>query len=459
MKYLFKTFWLCLIVISHTTTLIGQKKAASIWATANFNKETVMVGEPLVVTITIYTSTWFTDPPEFEEVQVSGAIMVRLAKNGAKTVTIGKKKFPAIEQSYVVYPSIIGENILPSFDIKVSCPPEGDFKGVERIVSTKERNFTVLPPPEGVDTSKWLSSYGVTLTDTWDRPLENLKAGDVIERRIRIKANGTLAALIQPIDTPQIDFGSVYPKTPILGNVQNLGSFTGSRTEIITFLIEEDGTFSLPEVVVPWFNLRTKKLTEEKLPAVEFNVAPNPDLEFILSRQKELQEELANEETEEIVEEEPFEFLGLNWWQLLLVILALSAIVTQLVGLIKKLQLKMKEKKEIELASEEHYFQVLEEACKGGDSKTIIRQLFFWYDRFRGTEYRPEIEDFVDRTHNEALADQLGNTAVSVYKEEKWSTKIVGNEELIKNLSEARKNNENNKKKKEEDKWFDLNPH
>ena len=71
-----------------------------------------MVGEPLVVTITVYTSTWFTSPPVFGEIQVPKALMARLEqRTGSLRKTIGKKTYPAIEQKFVVYPIQIGENM------------------------------------------------------------------------------------------------------------------------------------------------------------------------------------------------------------------------------------------------------------------------------------------------------------------------------------------------------------
>ena len=61
--------WLVLILILIELGY-AQTKPASIWATARFNKEQVMVGEPLVVTVTVYTSTWFTQPPVFSEIRL-----------------------------------------------------------------------------------------------------------------------------------------------------------------------------------------------------------------------------------------------------------------------------------------------------------------------------------------------------------------------------------------------------
>lgn len=459
MKLNIRDLVLFALILVFSTLAIAQKKPASIWATARFDKQTVMVGEPLVVTITVYTSTWFTEPPKFEEIQVSGALMVKLENTvGAKTVTIGRKKYPAIEQRYVVYPSVIGENVLPPFEVITSCPPEGDFKGVERVVSTKEGKFTVLPPPDGIDISNWLSSYDVKVSETWDRPLEDLKAGDVLERRIRIRAMGTLAALIPPVELDPAEFGTIYPKTPILGNIQNQGSFTGSRTEIITYLLEKDGDFKIPEVTIPWFSIRAKEERTETLPAIDLAIASNPDLEFILSRQKALQEELAKEAPEEVEEEKTFEFMGLNWWQLLLVVLALIALIRQLIQWYKKIQLKQKDRKEKELASEGHYFELLKEASREGDSKTVVRQLFFWYDRFREGKFDPRIRDFAEQSGSEQLLGQLEENAVALYEKDELDKKYPAGEKLLENLEAARKKSQEKKQVEEEDAWLHLNP-
>ncbi len=437
----------------------AQKKPASIWATAHFNKKEVMVGEPLVVTITVYTSTWFTQPPIFSEIQVAGTLMMKLQqRSGAKSVTIGRNQYPAIEQRFVVYPATIGENILPSFEVITNCPPEGDFKGIERTVETKERKFTVLPPPEGIDTSQWLSAYSLTLSETWDRPLKDLKAGDILERRIRVQAGGALSALIPPADIGNIDFGSIYPKKPILGNVQNKGSFTGSRTEIITYLIEKDGNFTIPGIEVPWFNLRTKTLEKQTLEPITIEVATNPDLEFILSQQKALQAELAKEETLETAVEEPFEFLGLNWWQLLLIVLAIMALLVQTYRIARKFQRSVKKRKEAKLKSEEHYFKLLKRSLDQGERSSIIRQLFLWYDRFRGTEYQPDFNDLISRSKDEGLINNVQNAAKSTYKEEEWDRGYRDPDILYKGLLDFKKTRKGKIKQQRSRSWLDLNP-
>lgn len=458
MKKIYLTYlWVLLILMSGS--MMAQKKPARIWATANFSKEKVMVGEPLVVTVSVYTSTWFTDPPKFEEIQVPGAIMVRLEENGgAVSTTIGNKQYAGIRQRFVLYPNIIGENTLPSFTVTVSCPPEGDYKGIEREVSTKPRSFTVEPPPEGIELSNWLSAYSVRVSETWDRPLTSLKAGDLLERRITIRAQGALAAAIPEVGIEKPEFGSIYPKTPILGNRQQARSFSGTRTEIISYLLESDGNFTIPAVDFGWFDLRSKTLKTEHLDSIPIEIAVNPDLEFILTRQKALQEELAKEEPEEVAEEEPpFEMFGLNWWQLLLVILAIISLISMLVRAIKKFKLKLEKKRKEKLLSEEHFFTLFEAACGKNDKKAVVSSFLNWYDRFREDRYGPEVEEFLIASQDDELdtiARQLSSGLYGAEGEGAYS----GNQALLKKVSEARKRIIHQKQERIENAWLELNP-
>lgn len=454
LTYLVLYFFFCFAF-----SAMAQKKAASIWATVSFNKKTVMVGEPMVVTVSVYTSTWFTEPPVFSEIQVKGALMARLQdRTGAKMVSIGKKQYPVISKRYVIYPNIIGENVLPSFDVKVMSPPEGDFKGRERNISTKESKFNVLPPPEGLDISKWLSAYDLSISESWDRPLTNLKAGDILERRIVIKAVGALAAAIPPVEIEDMNFGSTYPKTPLLINRQNANSFTGSRTDIITYLIEKDGTFTIPEISVSWYHLRNQKIQTKSIASQELIVAPNPDLEFILSRQKALQDELAKEEIIEITKKEPFEFMGLNWWQLTIAVLTLISILRLVYFGFRKLQFQRSINRKQKLLSEEHFYLLFKEACKSENKRDTLRQLLFWYDRFRTNKYGPEFKDFVLKSGTKDLTEYLTSIEKEMFLDDQIDGAINSKEEFLKEITNARQRSNKEKKSKDSSIWLDLNP-
>ena len=69
----------------------------------------------------------------------------------------------------------------------------------------------------------------------------------------------------------------IYPAQPILKDTINRGNYSATRTDSTTYVLEKEGEVELPEVVISWWNLESEELEEAKLPAVSFNVAPNPE--------------------------------------------------------------------------------------------------------------------------------------------------------------------------------------
>lgn len=460
MKDNFIRTFLLFLFLGGIFNLAAQKSPAKIWATASFNKKEVMVGEPLVVTVTVYTSTWFTKPPVFEEIQVKGALMTRLEqRNSARTVTIGRKQYPAIEQKFVVYPNAIGKNTLPPFKVTITSPPEGDYKGKERTIYTKEQSFEVLAPPEGVDSSIWLASYKVSLSDVWDRPLDRLKAGDLLERRISIKASGALAAAIPPLPIPKVDFGTIYPKTPSLSNYQNRASFSGTRTEIYNYLLEKDGSYELPEIIVPWYNLKLKKIEYEKLPAIKIEVASNEDLAFILTRQKELQEALAKEQEQKVETPEEFRLFGLNWWQLILILLSVISLLKLFIEGINRIKILNRNRQEKKLLSEKYYLELLENACEKGDVNGVITQLFHWYDHYRENRFGPEFHSFIKESENETFEQEINHMAERVYSNDSADLSEVRlTPDFINSIKKTRQKNMNKEDIGTKGQWSNINP-
>ena len=81
---------------------------------------------------------------------------------------------------------------------------------------------------------------------------------------------------------------------------------------------------------------------------------------------------MAKEEIPEILEEKPFEFLGLNWGQLILSILAALSILKFSYDKIRVIQFQNRQRNKEKLESEAHYFQLVKEASKKGRYKVIF---------------------------------------------------------------------------------------
>ena len=427
---------------------------ANIWASVQFNKSSVVIGEPLLVTVTVYTSTWFTSPPEFSEIQVPDALMINYEqRTGSMRKTIGNKTYPAIEKKFVVYPFREGENVLPALTIVTESPSEGEYKGKRRIIKSPEKKFTVKQPLEDINREKWLTAYGVRLTETWDQSLKGLKQGDVLERRITIRAIGALAALIPPLDLPESAFGNIYPKPHSLSNTQNESSFSGTRTETWIYLLESEGAFKLPEVSVSWFDPRTGSLETTGIPKKEIEIVENPNLDFLLSMQDSLRILLEEGQT---ANAEPFEFMGLKLWQLLIAVISGIVIIYLIVRFIVYALATLEIKRKSITDSEQHYFKLLQEAAMKEDPAVFMRQLMLWYDRFRKGKFMPTFNDFIKHVEEQELENQYEKLEQIIFSSNlkgKWSGKA-----MYESVRRVRKRSISALKKKMTIQVNDLNP-
>lgn len=392
-------FWLAALVLR------AQNRPANIWASVQFNRSSVAVGEPLLVTITVYTSTWFTAPPEFGEIQVPEAMMLDYQqRTGSLRKTIGNKSYPAIEKKFVVYPFRTGENSLPSLTIVCETPDEGDYKGKRRVIRSPERMFTVLPPAEGVAMENWLTAYQVNLTERWDKPMDQLKQGDVRTRQISITASGAVAALIPPLELNSGSFGNVYSRPASLSNVQNQFSFTGTRIEQWNYLMVEEGQHVIPGVELSWYDPASGWLKIDSIEEREVYISENPNLDFLLSMQDSLQTMLEEDVYPE--EKEAFAVLGLNWWQLTLLVLSVVALIIILFRTIRRIFATVRERKNISRETEQWYFSQLVKSASD-TPETFMRALVNWFDRYREGRYGPDLGSFVKASGDTGLRHHL----------------------------------------------------
>jgi hypothetical protein len=192
---------------------------------------------------------------------------------------------------------------------------------------------------------------------------------------------------------------------------------------------------------------------------VSISVTSNPDLDFILSQQKELQAELAL--TEAIAEEEKaesFGLFGLNWWQLLLVVARLILVFKVIFNVFSKLKFKRKHLQQLALESEGHYFKLLIEAIHAGQSDLVIKQLFFWYDRFRKNKYNPAMSDLISKTNATDLLDNLNQLEEEDNRKDNANYTIIDKNKLSESIKLIRRKVFNVNASETKGSWMHINP-
>ena len=80
-----------------------------------------------------------------------------------------------------------------------------------------------------------------------------------------------------PFPAGQIDGLGIYTKRQLLDRTDD-GSLRGERRDVITYVCQRPGDFTIPAVRFIWFDLETKQLITDDLPERTLNVKANPAL-------------------------------------------------------------------------------------------------------------------------------------------------------------------------------------
>jgi hypothetical protein len=167
------------------------------------------------------------------------------------------------------------------------------------------------------------------------------------------------------------------------------GDFTGQRTDIVTYMCETAGTYHLPALSLPWFDLDDAQLKRVELPAVTLEVAANPQL------------------APDGAQAPPTRSTTRAWWWVggLVVVVLIAAWLLR--RFYRPLATRLSRWRNRRAARETAYFARLQTACQSGDPATAFNAFTHWIDRFYDGDASPTIDQFVHDADDTDLRRQV----------------------------------------------------
>jgi hypothetical protein len=173
-----------LILLFASAQIFGQRH---VFSEVRVNQSNPYVGQPVEVSLSIYTSTWFTQGVNFGNIKVNGAFTV-FFRSVPSSKKVNGKNYSGVTAIYNVFPYDNKDVVFPSLEFTVETPREGDYKGVPVKVKTTERAIRVKSIPKGIESNTWLVANGLNISENWQGNEKSIKVGDVLERKVTRKA-------------------------------------------------------------------------------------------------------------------------------------------------------------------------------------------------------------------------------------------------------------------------------
>ncbi len=137
---------------------------------------------------------------------------------------------------------------------------------------------SVRPRPAGAVGSYWLPARNVTLSAAWSPAKLTARAGDPVTLDLDLQATGLTAAQLPDISSLlRIPSGlQAYPDQAKLSDSTSNGNLVGSRDQTIALMADSPGHYTIPALVVTWWDTRNNQPRTTILPARTLTILPAP---------------------------------------------------------------------------------------------------------------------------------------------------------------------------------------
>ena len=392
----------------------GVNAQGHLFSDVKISQSNVYVGQPVEVTVSVYTSTWFTKGVDPGNVKVNDAFTVYF-RSVSMTKQINGKTYAGVEMIFNIFPYDDEDIEFPSLNINVVTPDDNDYKGKQGVVKTKARKINVKPVPPGYDKTEWLVARGMTVNDKWTGDKTKVKVGDVLERSIFREVSGTVSELIPPVHWDTIQGISLYPARSEVNNHKSKTAISASRTDAVRYLFEKEGEITIPEKVLTWWNPYRNKLYKRTLKEFTINVLPNPDLGMIESLRDSLAVPLsvqAGDNTDKSV----LTILGLPIKKFISLFSGFIALIILLLKSILVFRKRWIQHRKKYLNSELYYFRKFRKAIKL-KSHVAIGALYSWIDQIKLDEH--SLRFFIEKYGTKELVSELEQIEQRINRQEK----------------------------------------
>lgn len=247
------------LILALALVLSVQTAAAQVIVRTTLEpKEGIVLGQPVRVLVDVLFSGEMERPPRVTLPDTPGAQILRY-ESQATTLNERVDGEPRTGQrfEFAFYPRRGGTLELPAAQVVTF-----DRAGVEtgRLQGTPQKIAVTVPP--GVDPSRpVIAARGFELEESWrPDPAGAFKPGDALVRTIVRRAPGLPGMAMLDLDFSAPPGVRVYPEPPQTDDRIARGDLTGQRTDRVTYVFEQGGSFPIDAVVQPWWDLSATRL-------------------------------------------------------------------------------------------------------------------------------------------------------------------------------------------------------
>ena len=241
---------------------------------ASVDDSSVYVQSEVILTVTLQQAINL-DGGEISNFDIPDAVVENLERRSFQR-RVGNRTWLVTELRYAVYPQKSGALSIPAIGFTArEVQPGRSLLGARlgrRLRMTSEPlEIDVKSVPTSFPGEVWLPARALSLEENWSIDPALLNVGDSTTRTLTLTARGLQGSQLPPlssvqgaINIPELRF---YPDQESIDQSELAEGLQGLRVQSEALVARSGGTWTLPEIRVPWWNIETDRLEFATLPA------------------------------------------------------------------------------------------------------------------------------------------------------------------------------------------------
>lgn len=242
-----------------------------IFIKASLSSDSLFVQEAGLYTVKLYLAKELLDgnlsAPAMPDAQLS-----QIGKQTENYELVDGKRYLVITREYLVQPQKSGSYTIqaPTFQGRI----RQDYRQLDVSALGDNVNIEIKPIPSDYQ-GAWLPSELVNLDEQWQPADDTVEVGTPITRTLTLTALGITKEQLPDIELPEIKGIRSYPDEKENNHLVRDGRVISQQTASYALLPQMPGTYTLPEVSVPWYNTKINRISYATLPARTITVTPS----------------------------------------------------------------------------------------------------------------------------------------------------------------------------------------
>ncbi len=241
----------------------------------------VWAGQKVTVVVELLAPGYFASAAAFDLPDPRGILLLPpLRHPEVSGEMIDGIRYTIQRHELVAYPLRAGIQSVPPISVSFNFKRNPlDTNEVSAEVTTAPLSFGVTQPPGAENLGQVISARKLEASESWqpEPGTTNEPTGAALTRTIRFAAPGVPGMVFPPFPVRPIDGLGIYTKRHVDDETEG-GPLRGGREDVITYVCQQPGVFTIPATRFVWFDLETKQLRTNDFPARTLTVVSNPAL-------------------------------------------------------------------------------------------------------------------------------------------------------------------------------------